>query len=279
MYLCFKILLICSFAIFCGNYKVRAQKKQFVMPSDTVLQKINAKPISRNNSKPKPLINEYSLGISFTNIGSYISFRKYKSDDNFELNKGFYVNIGQIKSEREISISGIKSSQDPGIGVSSFIYGKINNLLNIQTGYSISKRISGILENSNVIISGFGDFGLSIGYLKPYYLSIARSNASGYYGKDEKYSDSNAVQFLDKSYIYAKSPFSVGLSEGKFQLGVNSKVGLQFKYLPTRYAGILIEMGLMTDAFGAKQQILIGEKAKQFYPGAFAGIKYCIKSE
>jgi hypothetical protein len=261
---------------------VFAQKiisKKYVFPADTVLKKVNPRPIARKIYKPKPLLKEMSLGVSLSSLGNGIGFRKYKTDEEFNIYRGFYIHLGHIKSNKEVKIAGVKNASDPSIATSSFTYGKINNLLNLQLGYSVRKKISGYLENTNVVIYGFGDAGINLGFLKPYYLKLARTNASGsFFASDEKYSDSTALQFLDKRYVYAKSPFAIGLGESKLQIGANVKAGFQFDYAPAKESGVLVEVGAMADVFTKENIILIGEKAKQFYPAAFVSVKYSIKT-
>ncbi len=281
MHLVSKILWVMVLYFITNNNSVLAQslgRKKYVLPADTILHKVNARPIARKIIRLKPLMREMAFGYTHTSIGSYLGFRRYKADDEFLTYKGLYVNVGQIKSNKEIKITGIKNLNEPNISPGAFTYGKINNLLNLQIGYSYRKKITGYLENSNVLIHGFGDVGISLGFLKPYYLKLARSNSSGgFSGVDEKYSDTTAVFFLDKSNIFGKSPFSVGLNEMKLRPDVNLKTGLQFEYLPTKHAGALVELGFQVDMFAQKQIILVKEPASQIFPGAFVALKYGIK--
>ncbi len=268
----FFIILMCLI-----SEKICAQRSKYIIPADTTLHKVNTRPIYRKIYKPRPLSNQISAGILYYNLGSSLSFKKYKTDDEFEVYRGFYVNIGQIKSPRELKISGIRNFQDPDALVTRFVYAKANNLLNFQGGYAYKRKISGFLENKNVVIYGLTDAGLSLGFLKPYYLQLARDNGGAFVAVDEKYSDGNASIFLDKAYIFGKSPFKMGLNESKIQIGANAKVGLQFEYLPSKMAGIQVELGLLADVFTSKQIILINENAKQVYPGAFVCVRYCLQ--
>ena len=171
----FKILLSVAFLFFINTTCLYAQKntkRKMPLAADTVLHKINARPIGRKIIKPRPLLKEFALGVLFNSNGTGISFRKYKTDEDFEVYKGFYINAAPIKSNKEIKIQGIKNSQDPNIITTTFTYGKINSLYSVQTGYSYRKKITGFLENTNVLIHGFADAGLSIGILKPYYLKL-----------------------------------------------------------------------------------------------------------
>ena len=56
--------------------------------------------------------------------------------------------------------------------------------------------------------------GLSLGYLKPYYLNVHDPNTNT--DNDIRYSDTVADKFLDPTLINGASGFTKGFTEGKF---------------------------------------------------------------
>lgn len=100
-------------------------------------------------------------------------------------------------------------------------YGKINSFysLNMQYGYS-TILVKGLVAPS-IDVSFQLQGGLSLGFLKPYYLQVNTQNSlSSYHIVDMTYSTNNAEYFLNTRRVYSRSSFSNGIKDTRFIAGL-----------------------------------------------------------
>lgn len=131
---------------------------------------------------------------------------------------------------------------------SSFIYGKLNDLLVLRAGYSAERRIYGKPRWGGVEPRWMYGIGASLGLLKPYYYVVAvASNTSGQYEEVLEYQtfeDSN--NWID---IIGKAPFKYGLDEIKFRPGVYIKGGMDLEIGASKARAQSIAVGGMVEYF------------------------------
>lgn len=142
----------------------------------------------------------------------------------------------------------------------SYIFGKQNNFYNINVLRGKQKTISEKGRKNPVAISYIYKGGISLGLLKPYYLTIDYRIESTSF-QDEKYDDTpetgNANFFLNPNRIFASSGFSYGLNELKVIPGIVLEGGFLFDWSKTDEKIRAVELGAMVNAYYKRVPIMI----------------------
>ncbi|HRI21318.1 MAG TPA: hypothetical protein PLA68_10190, partial [Panacibacter sp.] len=129
-------------------------------------------------------------------------------------------------------------------------------------------------NKNGVAVSAIYGGGITMGYLKPYYLSV-RDVTTGN-PVDIKYTDSTAEQFLDPNpeNILGGSGFTKGFTEGKFVPGAFARVAMRFDY--GRYNEFLsaIEVGLNAEYYTKSMPILIDNPEKKFFFNGYIAFEF-----
>ena len=172
---------------------------------------------------------------------------------------GFGGRIGRIKSIEkttywEIEASYLKSLKqirlvNPSLfSFSSFVFGKLNDVLVVRGGYGGTQRIYGKPYWGGVELSWIYEYGASVALLKPYYyvVAIAEYNAGTYTEVLENQKWEDTSNWID---VLGKSSFKYGLNEIKFRPGIHAKGGMSFEFGSTRTRMQAIEVGAEAEYF------------------------------
>ena len=128
---------------------------------------------------------------------------KYKTITKTNL---WWLEFGERKSHKEEKVT---TGEDIGGGFilvgNPYVYGKRNNFYSLKLGFGRQHLIGGKGNKNGVAVSGIYGGGLSLGYLKPYYLNVEDPSTGE--TRDIKYSDSTKADFLDPSIITGAMSF------------------------------------------------------------------------
>ncbi|HRH58977.1 MAG TPA: hypothetical protein PL045_00280, partial [Chitinophagaceae bacterium] len=211
-----------------------------------------------------------AFGFKLNTDGWGISYEhgKYKTIKNTNI---WWVEFGERKSLKEERVT---TGQDFGSFIilgNPFIYGKQNNFYYLKAGFGQQKLIGGKGNQNGVAVSAVYGGGLSLGYLKPYYLSVMDSAG---FSSDIKYNDSTRNSFLDPTLINGASGFTKGFGEGKVVPGVFARVALRFDY--GRYNEFLsaLEIGINAEYYTKEMPIVIDNPAKQFFLNGYIAFEF-----
>ncbi|MEP7317126.1 MAG: hypothetical protein ABI921_00235 [Panacibacter sp.] len=204
--------------------------------------------------------------------GAMYEHGKYKTITNTSL---WWLELGERKSPKEEKVT---TGQDIGGGFiligNPYIYGKKNNFYFLKAGVGTQRLIGGKGNKNGVAVSAIYGGGVSLGYLKPYYLSVNDPSTGS--PKDIKYSDSTAAQFLDPNpdNILGGSGFTKGFTEGKIVPGAHARLAMRFDY--GRYNEFLsaIEVGVNAEYYTKKMPIMINNPEKKFFFNGFIAIEF-----
>lgn len=133
--------------------------------------------------------------------------------------------------------------------VSSFIYGKLNEVFVLRGGYGSEHRIYGKPYWGGVELRWLYEGGFSLGLLKPYYyaVTVAKTGLNGEYSLELEYhtfdDDTPWVE------VIGKAPFGYGWKEIKFRPGVHAKTGLSFEIGRTKPRAQAIDVGAVAEYF------------------------------
>ena len=143
----------------------------------------------------------------------------------------------------------IKTVSATMFSTSSFIYGKLNDVLALRAGYGAEKRIYGKPYWGGVEVRWLYEGGASLALLKPYYylVSVIKPSENGEYSivvETQTFDDPS--QWVE---ILGKAPFKYGLDEIKFRPGIHAKTGLSFEFGTSRTNVQALEVGAVAECF------------------------------
>jgi hypothetical protein len=180
----------------------------------------------------------------------------------------WFVEFGERKSHKEERVTPSDAYGYP-VG-NSFIYGKQNVFYNLNLGVGQQRLLGGKGSKSGVAVSAIYGGGLSIGLLKPYYVTVYDPNTNLTY--DVKYQGPSDTVFL--YYPISSAGLTKGMGETKFVPGLVAHVGLRFDY--GRYNELLsaLEIGLSGEFYTKDMPIMVDAQPKQFFYNAYVAIEF-----
>ena len=149
---------------------------------------------------------------------------------------------------------------------SSFVYGKLYDVLSLRCGYEVERRIYGKPYWGGVELRWLYGGGASLALLKPYYYTVvvAKPTSAGEYEQVIEYQTfENHSQWIE---VVGKAAFSKGLTEIKFRPGVYVKGGMAFEIGTSRIRAQSIEVGAMMECFPQGIEFMADNPASRFIP-------------
>lgn len=174
----------------------------------------------------------------------------------------YSIEITEIKHRKENKLGGAENFFS-----NSFIYGKEFNFYQGKLGFG-QQYILGQKGNKNgVAITASLSGGLSLGFLKPYYLEVDDANNGA---RTIKYADDSTL-FLSIGSINGGAGFTKGWNELKLKPGAFIKTALRFDFGRYNEKVQAIEIGMSLDAYSQKIPVMILNKPQQlFFQGHIA---------
>ena len=184
----------------------------------------------------------------------------------------FSLEIGERKHPKEDK--NVKQDQQTGfIFGNPYVYGKQNSFYFLKLGYGQSYLIGGKGNRNGVAVSAIYGGGLSLGFLKPYYLNVRDTNAAVRWYGDGRKSD---TYFLDATPngILGKAGFFKGFNELKFKPGVHAKAALRFDW--GRYNELVsaVDAGVNAEFYFSDMPIMVYNDPKKFFLNVFVAIEF-----
>jgi len=187
----------------------------------------------------------------------------------------WWLEFGERKSHKEEKIT---TGQDIGGGFilvgNPYIYGKQNNFYYLKLGLGQQLLIGGKGNKNGVAVSALYGGGLTMGYLKPYYLNVQDDNLNNI---DVKYVGTDSTSksyFLDPNRINGASGFTKGFGEGKLVPGGFVRAALRFDYGRFNEFLSAFEVGINAEYYSKKMPILINNPEKQFFFNGYIAIEF-----
>ncbi|MGZ3838345.1 MAG: hypothetical protein ACXVMS_00750 [Flavisolibacter sp.] len=174
---------------------------------------------------------------------------------------GIFFEVGRRKTQRftntySIELTEIKHPKEEksggGFFSNPFIYGKINNFYQVKLGYG-QQYILGQKGNKNgIAVIALAQGGLSMGLLKPYYITVQTSNGD----ETIKYTPADSAVFLTYDPSNSGAGFTKGWGEIKLKPGAYIKGALRFDFGRFNESVSAIEIGVSLDAYADKISIM-----------------------
>lgn len=210
-----------------------------------------------------------AFGFKFNTDGwaGFYEHGKYKDIIKTNL---WWLEFGEKKERKEEKVPTMSANQGFLI-VSSYVYGKENNLYYLHAGFGQQRLIGGKGNKNGVAVSAIYGGGLSLGLLKPYYIEIQDPNTGQ--REEIKYNNNDSV-FLDPTIILGKGSLTKGFGEIKVVPGLHARTAIRFDY--GRYNEVLsaIEVGLNADYYTQSMPILLMNKAHNFFFNAYIALVF-----
>ncbi|MBR6879349.1 MAG: hypothetical protein IKM95_08255 [Bacteroidales bacterium] len=133
--------------------------------------------------------------------------------------------------------------------MTTFIYGKLNEVFVLRGGYGGERRIYGKPYWGGVELRWLYEGGISLGLLKPYYysVSVAKIGSNGQYSLEvEQHTFDSSSQWVE---VIGKAPFKYGLDEIKLRPGIHAKTGLSFEFGSSKPRAQAIDVGAVAEYF------------------------------
>jgi hypothetical protein len=177
----------------------------------------------------------------------------------------YRIDFAEVKENKEEKLLGNSFFGN------SFIYGKINYFYPITLGFG-QQIILGQKGNKNgVAVSAIYNGGISIGLLRPYYVSVD-DPLSGE-NRTIKYSPEDSAIFLGPT-ITGGAGFGKGWSEIKVRPGIFGKVAMRFDYGRFNESVSGLEIGMSADFYASKIPILMFQKDRRLFVQAYVAILF-----
>lgn len=202
--------------------------------------------------------DETSFDLKIHENGFAVAYNKAEILTYYK-SKFYQVEVGMMRDPRE------KRQNKSGITVydtNSFVFGKINNLINVRASLGFKRYLSEKAKRKGLAVGYSYGFGPVIGLLKPYQLDLLiRDDSEAGAGvvriQSEAYSEENAERFLNTNDIFGASSFFKGFNKISVVPGIQAKVASHFalgafdKYVKA------VEIGVMLDLYIKKVDILL----------------------
>lgn len=242
----------------------------FISSSSLLAQETQTKKDARKAEKQKKindLIRQDEEGVLVYSKQSIFGFQLRTNG------YGAFWEKGKMKSQRNTTIYSIEFNEikhpkedklPNGTGGFSFgnpyVYGKINNFYSLQLGLG-NQRILGQKGNKNgVAVSLIYKGGLSMGFLRPYYIEIDDN------GESRTIRHSPETDSLFKfGFIIGGGGLGKGWGEMKLKPGGFAKTALRFDF--GRYNEVVsgVEVGVSAEFYSGKIPLMLFQKEKQFF--------------
>lgn len=209
------------------------------------------------------------FGIKLTNDG-YGAFYEYGMAQTVNKSLLFQLDWAERKHPKE------NKETNPYIPASPFIFGKINYFYPLKLGVQ-QQILLGNKSNKNgvAVTANFGG-GISLGFLRPYYLEINDTAKGG--RKAIKYNSADSTTFTSAQSLADLSVSSTGLGKGwgdmKMTPGLYAKAALRFDYGRYNETVSAIEVGLTGEYYTKKIPQLINLKQNKFFANVYVSILF-----
>lgn len=209
--------------------------------------------------------NIKSVGAFIHSRGSGISYRRGKMETGFR-SAMFDFSLLNMRHPKEI-----RSINPFSDNAGGYVYGKLNSLLILRTGYG-KQFILHPQGDRGGIETGFSVFGgLSWGLAKPVYLTVFYfDDQFGVREKTERYDPEK--HFPDN--ISGRAPFTKGFSESSFTAGLYGTISMNFEFGKQQKNLRMVETGVAADAFARPVPMMAFNAKNQIFVTLFIRVMY-----
>ncbi len=238
--------------------------------------KFKARPEKRK--RPEPITEEIAFGFRLNTDGWSINAER-GFIDNYEKKTGFlWMDLSEKKHPKEDkqlneTYAAIFPDQ---VAPLPFKYGKINNFYQLKIGYGQKRALTGKQDKKNVVVHWTYAAGVSLGFLKPYYLELLIPEDNNLYTRQfASYNEpEKQFYFLDEFSIIGGTFFTKGIGEVKFRPGIAARSGFYFDYAPNEKSFLGIEIGASVEAYAQRIPIMANTSNSATFVNLYMDVRY-----
>jgi hypothetical protein len=207
--------------------------------------------------------NAFGIQLRTNGYGAFYELGKMKTRRKTNL---YTIDLAEIKDPKEEKVpttASFFSIANP------YIFGKINNFYPLKLGFGQQYLLGQKGNKNGVAVTAIYHGGISLGLLRPYYLEIDDTSASG--SKKIRYTTEDSSDFTNQSIIRGSGGIGTGWGKIKFKPGIYAKGALRFDYGRYNEMVSAVEIGLSVEVYSSKVPILLYAKQRQiFFQGHIA---------
>ena len=204
----------------------------------------------------------FGIQLRTNGYGAYYEMAKRKTNRKANL---YRIDFTEIKNSKEEKLLG-----GSFVFGNPYVYGKTNNFYQVTLGIG-QQYILGQKGNKNgVALAAVYSAGLSLGLLRPYYLTVNDAASGG--EKTIKYSAEDSALFLDQSAIISSGGFGKGWNELKLKPGAFVKAGMRFDYGRYNESVSGLEIGISVEFYADKIPMMVSQEDKQVFVQGYVAI-------
>lgn len=261
----YRLIIATTVLLVAGSQALNAQ-----VAGDSLLHSSRPMPVRRIIvPKPKATSKEFSGGLRLANDGwgVFMDYGRVQTESPKEADMFYDVKLFQLDFSEHSSPKEVRTSVDGNDPAAKpYAFGKINTFYSLKLGYGKRKLLAGKPEPGSVSIHLVYAGGLSLGVLKPYYLTTFTQEKITY--KDDP------ETFLNPQLIEGGAGFSYGLGKIKYVPGIHAKAAVHFDFAPSKNNIMAIEAGVNAELYAQKIAIMATEDAKPYLVNLYASFQF-----
>jgi hypothetical protein len=212
------------------------------------------------------------FGVKLYNDG-WAGFYEKGVHKTVNLTNLYSVEIGERKAAKEQRIS---KSDGTGFFLNRpLIYGKQNNFYFMKLGIGQSYLIGGKGNRNGVAVSAVYAGGVSLGFLKPYYVDVVdpisrQASTIRWQGNNSR----GDTLFLDPAALEGGAGVFKGFGDMKIKPGLHARGSVRFDY--GRYNELVsaIEAGINVEYYFSSMPIMLLNEEKKFFANVFIAFEF-----
>ncbi|MDI9357437.1 MAG: hypothetical protein QM528_00645 [Phycisphaerales bacterium] len=212
------------------------------------------------------VFEKYNLFHLKLNTDGYSFGFEHGKAKKVSLDNIYWFEFGERKSFKEQKLTPIIPYDETYTLVTlgkPFVYGKINNFYYLKFGYGQQRLIGKKNNKSGVGVTGIYGGGLSLAFLKPYYLDVQDPNTGQY--ERIAYDGTDESLFLNASAILGYAGFGTGFNQIRVVPGAFTRLGFRFDFGRFNDVVTAVEVGINAEIYTSKIAILAKQTPKIFF--------------
>ena len=207
--------------------------------------------------------NEWSIGGRFHTNGMSAFYERVWIKDIYkknvlQTNLFYHFDVRQQRQKSNFFVDGTQKR---------YVYAKQNTFFSINVLFGQRKMLAGKADKSGVSVSMVYMGGVSLGFLKPYYLEFLDQSSDGFETFVEPYTGENDSIFLDNtrsSRIVGRAGPRHGFDDVVLMPGLHGKFGFNFDFGKSETLITALEVGTQLDIFYRNVDILVTDRSRPF---------------
>lgn len=181
----------------------------------------------------------------------------------------YQIEFNEKKHPKEIKTSVASSAGGFIFFGNPYVYGKKNIFYQLKLSAGQQLLIGGKGNKNGVSVYGIGTGGVSLGFMRPYYVEVLDNNNKNKY---VKYDSPDSLLFMDPNSIIGGGGLTKGWNEMKFAPGLHAKTAVRFDYNRFNTIVSAIEGGVNAEYYFKDIEQMLYNPTRKFFLNAYVSI-------